>query len=481
MKKRIWIAAAAILAIAAVIAVIVLTTRPKDTAEPAAETAVTAEAPAEKITEAPAEAAAEAQAAAPAEDPVLVSVNGYEIRESDPTVQFFINYYLKQVGEPDEETRQLIRQYALDNTIAYRVIAQKLEEAGKMPTDADFAAEKERMKAQWEEIVTNLMSEQAGVGTDASEEDRAAARADVLSYIETNFGYTEESYIEEGVFSMPYERARELTGTGDPVTDDQVLAYFQELVEEDKESMSDIFTYEYYTQYMGYDSLYVPEGYRGISHILLDADPELMEAWQDLQVRLEDAQEAEEETDTASDEADAEATPAGTEEPVTQDMVDAAKKAVLDSVQSTVDEIKAKLEAGADFEELIKEYGTDPGMEDDTARAEGYPVHKESIIYDPAFTSGAAALEKVGDISEPVVSSMGVHILHYLRDIPGGAAELTDEMKAEIREVLEGDNADTAFNEGIEKWIAEAAVEWTEAGEPWKIPEEETVSEESAE
>ena len=95
--------------------------------------------------------------------------------------------------------------------------------------------------------------------------------------------------------------------------------------------------------------------------------------------------------------------------------------------------------------------------------------------------AAAAALEKVGDISEPVVSSMGVHILHYLRDIPGGAAELTDEMKAEIREVLEGDNADTAFNEGIEKWIAEAAVEWTEAGEPWKIPEEETVSEESAE
>ena len=38
------------------------------------------------------------------------------------------------------------------------------------------------------------------------------------------------------------------------------------------------------------------------------------------------------------------------------------------------------------------------------------------------------ALEKVGDVSNPIVGQYGVHILQYLRDVPGGAVELTDEM-----------------------------------------------------
>ena len=33
-------------------------------------------------------------------------------------------------------------------------------------------------------------------------------------------------------------------------------------------------------------------------------------------------------------------------------------------------------------------------------------------------------MEKIGDISEPVVGSYGVHILQYVRDVPSGAVEL---------------------------------------------------------
>ena len=53
------------------------------------------------------------------------------------------------------------------------------------------------------------------------------------------------------------------------------------------------------------------------------------------------------------------ASPTPTPEPVTQEMVDAAEKAILDSVQSTIDEIMAKYEGGTSFDDLIKEYGTD--------------------------------------------------------------------------------------------------------------------------
>ena len=43
-----------------------------------------------------------------------------------------------------------------------------------------------------------------------------------------------------------------------------------------------------------------------------------------------------------------------TPEPVTKEMVVAAEKAILDSVQDKVDEIMAKLESGTSFDDLIK-------------------------------------------------------------------------------------------------------------------------------
>ena len=96
-----------------------------------------------------------------------------------------------------------------------------------------------------------------------------------------------------------------------------------------------------------------------------------------------------------------------------------------------------KLESGTPFVDLINEYGTDSGMKDEARLASGYPVHNDSILYDPAFQKAAMELEKIGDVSKPVVGQYGVHILQYLRDIPGGPVEFTDTIKAEIREKLQ--------------------------------------------
>ena len=175
---------------------------------------------------------------------------------------------------------------------------------------------------------------------------------------------------------------------------------------------------------------------------------------------------------TSTDLAAADATPEPTEEPVTQEMVDAAKKAILDSVQPTVDEIMNKLASGTSFEDLIKEYGTDPGMKDDATRAAGYSVHANSILYDPAFTAAAMELEKVGDVGKPVVSQFGVHILQYLKDIPAGAAELTDEMKAEFAELLLSEAKSEALTTALDQWIEEPGIVYTEEGEKWKFTEE---------
>ena len=79
------------------------------------------------------------------------------------------------------------------------------------------------------------------------------------------------------------------------------------------------------------------------------------------------------------------------------------------------------------------------------------------------------ALEKVGDVSNPVVSPYGVHILQYLRDVPGGAAELTDEMKKEFRATLQEELDNSLMSEAIAEWALAADIVYTEDGEAWKI------------
>ena len=328
----------------------------------------------------------------------------------------------------------------------------------------------EDAKAQWEEIVSSYM--QYNLTEESTEDDKAAARADAEAQL-LGEGYTEDTFISEFLESQTSNelitRLRTHVAGDVAVTDEDVQAHYDELVKEDQDMYgSDVGTYEFYTQYYGQPSYYTPEGYRGITHILLPVDEELLNAWKDLQARLEEQDGGETEGTDGGETATE--TP---EEPVTQEMVDAAKQAILDSVKEKVDEINAKLADGASFEDLILEYGTDTGMADDERRANGYPVHAGSIMYDSNFAGAAMALEKVGDISDPVVSQFGVHILHYVKDIPGGAVELTDDIRATLKEQVLEEKKTEAYDTLVEKWMAESEITWTEAGESWKLPEEE--------
>ena len=436
-----------------------------------------------------------------AEDPVLVTVNGQELRESSEEYRVWKDYLTYQAGQDSEEYAVMIQQYAMDYAIRYAAMKQKLNEMGITVPEEEVNAAREASRADWEKIVADFMQNQYGVGADASDEDKAAAKADTLAYILENYGYTEESYVEESMMysnlNAVYDRGQKLAEEGIEVTDQDVEDYFKSIVDEDEEffntmvqpgedegektpeEMSEelVQAYEFYSQYYGYDSKYRPEGYRGITHILLKVEQELLDNWQALAAKLEEQNEPKEEVAPETVEAtDAEPTaePEATaepEEPVTPEMVEAARQAILDSVKETVDEIKAKLEGGANFEDLILEYGTDPGMQVEENRKNGYAVHPFSILYEQNFMKGAAALEKVGDVSDPIVSQFGVHILHYLRDIPGGAVELTDALKEELRADLKSEKVQAAFDALQEKWVAESEVVWTEAGEDWKIDE----------
>ncbi len=77
----------------------------------------------------------------------------------------------------------------------------------------------------------------------------------------------------------------------------------------------------------------------------------------------------------------------------------------LEAKQKLVTEVQDKIKNGANFDELIKEYGEDPGMEQSP---EGYVFGEGEMVTE--FYEGTKAT-KVGEISEPVQSSYGIHII----------------------------------------------------------------------
>ena len=449
---------------------------PAEEAETTAEEQVEApaEAPAEEAAEAPAEDQAKVPAEEAAEEPaavvpdtLLATVNGKEIRENNEVLQKQIADLQSQVEERNELLDRIIRMIAMQQVMHEQMLEEKIAEAGEEKT----AELKKEGQDYWNQVVDSFMS-QMGITEESSEEDKIAARADALSYIETNYGYTEETYLEEVVKGQAYQTILDELKAADPelaATEEEIQQAYQDYAAEQREYVGDdAGLYEMYQMYYGQEFYYIPEGYRGITHILLDVDQELLDKWTDLSARYEESMDAEESTGEESEEAgDAdEGEPAVTEEPVTAEMVEAARQAILDSKKEKIDEIMAKLKDGAAFEDLIAEYGTDPGMTGDNLK-NGYMIHKDSISYVSEFTDAAAALEKVGDVSDPVVSQFGIHILYYLRDVPAGLVDMTDEVREEMRSEIEEERLNLAYSEYFDKWV-ESAATWTEEGQAWK-------------
>ncbi|KFN01954.1 peptidylprolyl isomerase PrsA [Bacillus clarus] len=115
---------------------------------------------------------------------------------------------------------------------------------------------------------------------------------------------------------------------------------------------------------------------------------------------------------------------------------------ILVNDENTAKEIKKKLDAGTSFEELAKQQSQDPGSKDNGGDLGYFGAGKMA----PEFEKAAYKL-KVGEISNPVKSSDGYHIIK-LTD----KKELKpyDEVKGSIRKSLEEERmADPAVSQKI--------------------------------
>ncbi|MCR4886198.1 MAG: peptidylprolyl isomerase [Clostridiales bacterium] len=376
--------------------------------------------------------AAEAAAAEITAETTLATFDGEEIH--------YHEVYDTAYGlmESDDDSVAANFDRALERLIQSRVADAKIAELGL----DQFTAEEEEAflteaQAEWDEAVQSYVDYFLSEDT---QEARAQAWKDGEAYFQA-LGYSVAGLADSLRYNASLDRLWEeaLKDKDLTVPEEEIRALFEEVAAMDQEQVGDSAMMYEMTKYMrGQDVWFVPEGYRGIIHILLDTDESLLNTYKDAQAAYEE---------TVTEEA-----PEG--DAALLAARDAALQAVLDSKKAEIDDIYARLEKGESFESLIAEYGTDPGMANENTLKEGYAVHRDSIYWDPVFTAAAFSdkMNQPGDTADPVVGSYGIHILHYLRDIPGGIVELSEEIHEEISDYLKSQKENQVIVEALEAW-----------------------------
>lgn len=389
-------------------------------------------------------------AEAPAEDPVLATVDGKEIIKSQvdaEIVQMLNNQFI------DDET-----QYAtvLQFMVNRELITKKIADLGfdQFTKDEEDAFLSEAQQ-QLDKAVETYADYYQSADSEKAREDAVQQARDTF----TAQGVTVELIAQDVKNRAGLDRLNEYLLGGYEPSEEEVQSVFQEVGGIYKQQYeNDIAQYEYMTQYGGQNIWFTPEGYRSVVHILLMADDALLENYKALNAAFEEQQQHQ---DSVPVENGTEPALQPTEEKkeVTQQMLDEARQAVLDSKKADIDQIYERLNRGESFVDLIKEYGEDPGMTVPSNLEEGYPVHAQSILYDPAFTAAAFSekMQKVGDVSDPAVSTFGIHILHYLRDLPSGL-ELTDAIRQEIEDYLTAKKQNEVFQQALTAWAQQEQI-----------------------
>lgn len=357
--------------------------------------------------------------AAPAEDPnpVIMTVGGEEVRIGDIANFASYLYNYGYIENPNDYAGAL--DSYLNETILPRL---KVREIGAENILGEAYAEEVKTAADfYDNMIISYVESTPGEA--AYEEELQSV---IAMYEEA--GYSREKYISDYINGTAFNKLIDVPELM-TATEDEIMSEYDTFVAEDKANFEgNVALYEMVKQYYGYTPFYTPEGYRGVTHILLEVDSAFTDAYKNA---------------------------------ATDEDKKAAEEAMIESIKETIDTIYARLEAGEAFEALIAEYNTDPGMTSAENLANGYPVHKESTGYVQTFTDGSFAPEmtEVGSVSNPVPSNYGVHIIYYLRDIPSGAVELTEDLRYMIEQNCIYNKLMAQFAE----WLGEYETVYTDA------------------
>lgn len=359
------------------------------------------------------------------------------------------------------------REEAINGLVQNAVLEKKIAENGfdtfTEEEEADIRASAEETYNNYAEMIKGF----AFADTELTGEELDAAVAEQM----VAYGYgTLDDLVANERASRSQQKLKDDTVKDVTVSEEELTTEYNTRVQTDKTNYGDNpDSYDYGAAVTnGTTVYYTPAGYRTVKQILVkfaEADQtaidDLNKQVTDKQTELTTAQNsltALGEDASADDEAAAEsrATLTETVETLTAEIeklqgdLDAAREAGYTALQPTVEEIQGKLAAGESFDSLIETYNQDPGMPET-----GYLVSENSRNWVTEFKDASMALAAIGDISDPVRTTYGIHLIEYAGDVAEGEIGL-DTVRDDLSGTLLTEKQNTAYNEAVEKWIEEA-------------------------
>lgn len=394
------------------------------------------------------------------EEEPFATVNGTAIADDD--FDYLYDYYVSMFSAygyditSDAEYLESFKSDLLDTLIQEEVILQKAVELGyREETDELLAEAEEDFETTYEEYLDYYYYDLAveELGEDATEEELRARMDEMFeeeaAEIGESYQTTHDDYIQSFLDNSAYQALRDSVVSTVTVEEDEVQAYYDEQLEAQTEEITETpYYYEYYAEgYYDTPALYVPEGYRYVTQILIgfEENEELESQMEELQDEIDSLNEAEE-PDTDEIEA-------------LQAEYDALFEEYSASAREKADEVLERLAAGESFEDLQAEFNEDEGSNEGGAYYEtGYLVGPESTGYVEGFVTGAMTLENVGDVTtEAYESPYGYHILKLVSLVTPGAVPY-EEVRDELEPLALAEKQNEAWNDQVEAWVAEADV-----------------------
>jgi peptidyl-prolyl cis-trans isomerase C len=118
---------------------------------------------------------------------------------------------------------------------------------------------------------------------------------------------------------------------------------------------------------------------------------------------------------------------------------------ILVKNKARADELHAQLEDGADFAKLARQFSTDPASKKDGGK---FTAQQGATV--APFDKVAFELD-TGELSEPVKTQFGWHIIEAVEDVEEKSTQDLSEVEEQIRSTLLEEKKNTRINEWIEE------------------------------
>ena len=367
-------------------------------------------------------------------EPVVVAEFKGGTVMSNEVVEPYNNALAMQVfsySDADDVSGDVLSQ-VLGELVADKVLYQHAEELGLTELSDE---DKNEIQLTAQETY-DQQREFYRTSVDTSGMTQEEADAAVEAYMKDEVGITLEGLVEENTKDYWIQKLFAKVCENVTVTDEALQAAYDSLLASQKELFESSSEEYEYAALVGDPIAYNLPGYRRVRHILLAFDSTETES---------QATDLTEQIALLDPEKDAEQI--------------AALQAQLDALYTDLDakaqEILDQLAAGTSFDDLLEQYGQDEAMMFEPTKTTGYYISNSSTQWASEFVEGCMMLEEPGQVSTPIHTVSGVHLIQYVADVPAGEVPLSEIQDALSEQVLE-DLQEAAYNDQIAQWIADA-------------------------